>query len=213
MFKQNGPYSPSPPPSPHPPTHTHTPPTVHARVGRLHILLGRRRRERGRRNPELAQRLDLVVDEREQRRHDERDGAAGREQRGQLVADRLAGAGGQQAERVAAGHRRVDDLALQRAPPRQPKSVAQDGVGARRPRKVGAPPVGARRARVGLGAAAQRVALGAQRRLARVERRELPVDARDLGLYLPYSLLLLLLVLLLLRLWLLLLLLFAILRV
>ena len=57
-----------------------------------------------------AQRLDLVLHQGDQRRDHHR--GAGREQRGQLIAQRFATAGGHHHHGVAAGHHRLDHLTL-----------------------------------------------------------------------------------------------------
>lgn len=62
---------------------------------------------------ELAQRGDLVVHQRDERRDDERDALA--DEARQLVQEGLAASGGHDDEAVAAGERGVDDLALQGA--------------------------------------------------------------------------------------------------
>ena len=61
---------------------------------------------------DLAQRVDLVALERDQRRHD--DGRAGRQQPGDLVDRRLARAGGHDDQHVAPVQRRLDRLPLPR---------------------------------------------------------------------------------------------------
>ncbi len=58
----------------------------------------------------VAQRLDLVAHQRDQRRDHHR--GAGAQQRGHLVAQRLAAAGGHEHQRVAPGEHGVDDGAL-----------------------------------------------------------------------------------------------------
>ena len=62
------------------------------------------------RTSELAQGLDLVAHQRDERRH--HDGHAGAAERRHLVAERLAAAGRHQHQRVAAGHDVIDDLGL-----------------------------------------------------------------------------------------------------
>ncbi len=59
---------------------------------------------------ELGQCGDLVLHQRDQRR--DHDGGAGPQQRGELVAQRLAAARGHQHQRVAAGRHVLDDLLL-----------------------------------------------------------------------------------------------------
>ena len=59
---------------------------------------------------QLAQRVDLVLHQRDQRRDDDADAIA--QQRRNLVAQRLAAAGGHQHQRVAAAHHVLDHLGL-----------------------------------------------------------------------------------------------------
>ena len=74
-------------------------------------LLGRLRGVQERRaHAQRAHRVDLVLHERDERRDD--DAGALPHQGRDLVAQRLAGSGGHQHERVAAGHDRVDDGGL-----------------------------------------------------------------------------------------------------
>ena len=62
------------------------------------------------RTPSSAQRRDLVLHQRDQRRHDDADAFA--QQRRDLVAQRLAAAGRHQHQRVAAADDVLDDLGL-----------------------------------------------------------------------------------------------------
>ena len=79
--------------------------------------------ERGGAHPGLAQRVDLVLHQRDQRRDDDPDPRP--QQRGQLVAQRLAAAGRHQHERVAAGGDVLDDLLLLAAEARIAEDAAQ----------------------------------------------------------------------------------------
>ena len=60
--------------------------------------------------PSIAQRVDLILHQRDQRRHD--DAGAGPDERRDLVAQRLAAAGRHQRQHVAAGEQRLDDRRL-----------------------------------------------------------------------------------------------------
>ncbi len=82
------------------------------------------------------QRVDLVLHERDERRDDD---AGARPDHGrQLVAQRLAAAGGHEHERVAAGHEMVDDLLLVLAVLGEAEDLAQQvASGARRSRGAG----------------------------------------------------------------------------
>ena len=80
-----------------------------------------------------AQRVHLVLHQRDQRRNDQRESVAG--ERRKLVAERLAAAGGQEHDRVAPGERRPDGALLERtervvaeAPPEE----SAEGVAFRR---------------------------------------------------------------------------------
>ena len=66
--------------------------------------------DRGRTNAELPQRVDLVLHQRDQRRDDHPD--ARPQQRRNLVAERLAAAGGHEDKRVSARDHLLDDLRL-----------------------------------------------------------------------------------------------------
>jgi hypothetical protein len=78
--------------------------------------------EERRRDAELLQRRDLVLHQRDQRRHHHR--AALAQQRRDLVAQRLAAAGRHQHQRVAARHDGVDDGRLLAAK----RGVAEDAI-------------------------------------------------------------------------------------
>ena len=69
-----------------------------------------------------GQRVDLILHQRDQRRDDDAD--AGPDQRGDLVAERLAAAGRHEHERVAAGDDVLDDLGLLAAE----RVVAEDAL-------------------------------------------------------------------------------------
>ena len=69
-----------------------------------------RRVEERRAHAELGERRDLVLHQRDQRRDHDADAVA--QQRGNLVAQRLAAAGGHQHQRVAAAGDVLDDLGL-----------------------------------------------------------------------------------------------------
>jgi hypothetical protein len=87
-------------------------------------LLGRERRvEAGGCDAVGAQRVDLVFHQRDERRDHDR--GAGAVQRGHLVAQRLAAAGGHEHERAAAADDVLDDLALVRAELVVAEDVAQ----------------------------------------------------------------------------------------
>ena len=73
-------------------------------------LASQGRIEKGGRNAQFVQCADLVLHQRNQRRDDQRRTVA--QQRGYLVAQRLAAAGGHQHQRIAAGQHRVDGGAL-----------------------------------------------------------------------------------------------------
>jgi hypothetical protein len=77
---------------------------------------------------ERLQRLALIFHQCNQRRHDHR--AARQHDGGQLVAQRLAGAGGHDGQRRFAGERAIDHRPLSGAQARQPEYVAQGGAGA-----------------------------------------------------------------------------------
>ena len=82
------------------------------------------------------QRVHLVLHQRDERRDD--DAGAGADHGGQLVAERLAAAGGHEHERVTAGDQVVDDLLLVRAVLGEAEDLAQQGAsGARRGRGTG----------------------------------------------------------------------------
>ena len=72
------------------------------------------------------QRVDLVLHQRDERRDD--DAGAGAHQRRQLVAQRLAAAGGHEHEGVAAGDEVLDDLLLVRPVLVEAEDVAQQGA-------------------------------------------------------------------------------------
>ena len=74
------------------------------------------------------ERLDLVLHERDERRDDEREVVA--QQRGELVAERLAGAGGHDHEQVAVSQRGVDRLGLAGPEGAEAEVLAQSGEGA-----------------------------------------------------------------------------------
>ncbi len=73
----------------------------------------------------LQQARDLVAHQRDQRR--DHDAAAVAQQRGQLVAQRLAAAGRHQHQAVAAGSHMLDDFLLRAAKGRQAEYGVQDG--------------------------------------------------------------------------------------
>jgi hypothetical protein len=86
------------------------------------LLVRRQRRvEKGRAHAELAQRVDLILHQRDQRRDD--DGGAVAQQRRDLITERLAAAGGHQHQRIAAAGDVLDDLLLGAA-----KVVAEDAA-------------------------------------------------------------------------------------
>ncbi len=93
-------------------------------VGRR-VLLGVDERHHAGRH--ALERLDLVLHQRDQRRHDQRQ--VGSHQRGQLVAERLARAGRHHDQHVAAGERRLDRLALARPEAREAEHLAQRRAG------------------------------------------------------------------------------------
>ncbi len=105
--------------------------------------------EIGRSHAELAQRRHLIGHERDQRRHHDADTVA--QHRRNLVAQRLAAAGGHQHEAVPPRHHRVDDLGLTPAECRIAVNAlehCQGGLGHRiriiagkRPHSVPDPPV------------------------------------------------------------------------
>ena len=66
--------------------------------------------QRGGAHAGLAQRVDLVLHQRDQRRDDDAD--PGPQQRRQLIAQRFAAAGRHQHDRIAAGHDMLDDRLL-----------------------------------------------------------------------------------------------------
>ena len=72
------------------------------------------------------QRVDLVLHQRDERRDD--DAGAGAHERRQLVAERLAAAGGHEHEGVAAGDEVLDDLLLVRPVLAKAEDVAQQGA-------------------------------------------------------------------------------------
>ena len=63
-------------------------------------------------NAAAIQFVDLILHQRDERRHDER--RAGKHHGRQLVAERLAGAGGHHGEHVASAEDRGNDLLLSR---------------------------------------------------------------------------------------------------
>ena len=75
------------------------------------------------RTPELRERVDLVLHQRDQRRDDDADAVA--QERGDLVAQRLAAAGRHEHERVAARHHPLDDRLLRAAEGGVPEHGAQ----------------------------------------------------------------------------------------
>ena len=85
---------------------------------------------------ELAQRGDLVVHQRDQRRHDDR--GAGQAERRDLVAQALAAAGGHQHQGVAAADHVAHHLFLQAAEPRKAEDPAHHrlGLGQQRVRRT-----------------------------------------------------------------------------
>jgi len=85
-----------------------------------------RRIQECRPHAELAQRFHLVVHQRDQRRDDDA-GAVAHERRN-LVAQRLAGAGGHQHQRIAAGDDVIDDGRLVAAERVVAEHVAQHGT-------------------------------------------------------------------------------------
>jgi hypothetical protein len=85
--------------------------------------------EEGRAHAELPQRRDLVLHQRDQRRHDDR--AALAQQRRHLVAQALAGAGRHQHQRVAAGGDVRDDRLLRVAEGGVPEDARERGAGLR----------------------------------------------------------------------------------
>ena len=100
--------------------------------GPLHVagdlpFLGRVQ-ERGA-HAEFGQRVDLVLHQRDQWRHD--DAGAFAHQRGDLIAQRLAAAGGHEHERVAAADHLVDDGLLVAAEGFVTEDALQDFKGAR----------------------------------------------------------------------------------
>ena len=88
------------------------PPEATRALERGLLAIVERRIEIGGLDAGLRQRLDLILHQRDQRRDD--DARAGPDQRGDLVAQRLAAAGRHQRERVAAGNHRRDDVGLVR---------------------------------------------------------------------------------------------------
>ena len=95
-------------------------------------LAGRQPRIEGRRaHPRLAQRVDLVLHQRDQRRHDDAD--ARTQQRRDLVAQRLAAAGRHQHDGVAADDDVFDNRKLLAAEAVKPENLAQHPLGLRSP--------------------------------------------------------------------------------
>ena len=82
-----------------------------------------RRVEERRADPDFAQRVNLVLHERDQRRHDQRHPA--QQARRNLVRQRLAGARRHHADAVPPRHHRPDDLQLPRAERRIPENLLQ----------------------------------------------------------------------------------------
>ena len=76
-------------------------------------------------DPGLAQRVDLVLHQCDQRRDD--DAESGPQQRGELVAQRFAAAGRHQHDRIAAGRDVLDDLLLLAAEAGIAEDAAQNG--------------------------------------------------------------------------------------
>ena len=112
--------------------------------------------EEGRTHAELAQRIDLVLHQRDQRR--DHDAGAVAQQRRQLIAQRFAAAGRHQHQRIAAGDHLLDDLPLFAAEAVVAEDLAElfegsgnhaarvasgagDGIGNSARNKVGADPV------------------------------------------------------------------------
>mmetsp|Transcript_5070 Transcript_5070/g.17286 ORF Transcript_5070/g.17286 Transcript_5070/m.17286 type:complete len:384 (+) Transcript_5070:919-2070(+) len=104
---------------------------------RVERVAARRRRQRDGAQAEVAARARLVLDERDERAHDDGRRRRPRERR-QLVAQRLAAAGAQHREDVAPRERGVDDLALQRAERRE-RAALQRGVDGAIPGLAAAP--------------------------------------------------------------------------
>jgi hypothetical protein len=96
----------------------------HRRLDRPRLARRQRRVQVRRPHAKLAQRRDLVGHQRDQRRDHHAHALA--QQRRDLVADRLAAAGGHQHQRVAAGGDVLDDLLLEAAEALVPEDLAQD---------------------------------------------------------------------------------------
>lgn len=95
----------------------------HGRLGRARFLGVQRAVQLHGRYAALAQRIALVAHERDQRRHHHR--AAREQQRGQLVAQRLAGTRGHDGQRVLAAQHAVDHIALARTQGAQAEGLLQ----------------------------------------------------------------------------------------
>ena len=97
----------------------------------LRLPCGQRRVEERRRHAGLVERADLVVHQRDQRAHHHGHAASAAVQRdrGHLVAQALAAAGGHQHQRVAAREHVVDDGGLRTAKCAVAEDVAQDRGG------------------------------------------------------------------------------------
>jgi hypothetical protein len=96
---------------------------------RLLLLLGQGRVVEGGGDPELLQRIDLVLHERDERRDDERDALAA--QRGHLVAERFAAARRHEDEARATAEDVLDDLGLPPAEGRIAEGALEDVEGIR----------------------------------------------------------------------------------
>ncbi len=88
------------------------------------LALGEHAVDGGGLQPALAELVGLVLHERDERRDHDR--GALHVQRGQLVAQRLAGAGRHDGERVAASEHALDHFALTRPQAPQPEPAAQE---------------------------------------------------------------------------------------
>ncbi len=98
-------------------------------LDRLRLLERERRVEPRGGDAARRQRVDLILHQRDERRHDE--AGAVEHDRGQLVAEALAAAGREDRERRAPGEQRRDDLPLAGTVVGEPEDVAQRGVGSR----------------------------------------------------------------------------------
>ena len=107
----------------------HQPPRAQFALDRRRILAVQRAVQEAGMHAQLFQRADLVVHQRDQRRHHHRHAAPGTVPGDgrHLVAQALAAAGGHQHQRVAAADHMLDDRALVAAEGRVAEDLVQDG--------------------------------------------------------------------------------------